>query len=121
MCLGIPMQVMAVEAGHAQCVGRLGLRRVRTALVGDVAIGEWLLVFLDSAQERITVERAREVDATLDLIEAVMQGEGGDGAAAFALPSAMSSEQLRALSGARPEVQDNSHDNSHDTTQGEIA
>lgn len=117
MCLGIPMQVMAQEAGYAQCVGRLGLRRVRTALVGEVMAGEWLLVFLDSAQERISVERAREVDATLDLIESVMQGEGGDGAAAFALPSAMSSEQLRALSGARPEVQDNSHD----TTQGETA
>ncbi|MBV5287333.1 MAG: HypC/HybG/HupF family hydrogenase formation chaperone [Methyloversatilis discipulorum] len=117
MCLGIPMQVMATEAGHAQCVGRLGLRRVRTALVGDVAVGDWLLVFLDSAQECIPVERAQEIDATLDLIESVMQGEAGDGDAAFALPSAMSSEQLRALSGARPEV----HETKNDTTQGEIA
>ncbi|EGK70316.1 MAG: HypC/HybG/HupF family hydrogenase formation chaperone [Methyloversatilis sp.] len=100
MCLGIPMQVMAVEPGHVRCVGRLGLRRVRSALVGEVAVGDWLLVFLDSAQERISAERAREVDATLDMIEAVMQGEGGDGDAAFALPSAMSEEQLRALSGA---------------------
>ncbi len=117
MCLGIPMQVMAVEPGHARCVGRLGLRRVRTALVGDVAVGDWLLVFLDSAQERIAVERAQEIDATLDLIESVLQGEAGDGAAAFALPSAMSSEQLRALSGARAEVNDTTQDN----TQGEIA
>lgn len=100
MCLGIPMQVMAVEPGHVRCIGRLGLRRVRSALVGEVAVGDWLLVFLDSAQERISAERAREVDATLDMIEAVMQGEGGDGDAAFALPSAMSEEQLRALSGA---------------------
>lgn len=113
MCLGIPMQVMAVEPGHVRCVGRLGLRRVRSALVGEVAVGDWLLVFLDSALERISAERAREVDATLDMIEAVMQGDAGDGDAAFALPSAMSSEQLRALSGARPEVLD--------TTQGEIA
>lgn len=113
MCLGIPMQVMAVEPGHARCIGRLGLRRVRTALVGEVAAGDWLLVFLDSAQERIPVERAREVDATLDLIEAVMQGKAGDGDTAFALPSAMSSEQLRALSGARADTQDN--------TQGESA
>ncbi|MDI3514171.1 MAG: hydrogenase expression/formation protein HypC [Rhodocyclaceae bacterium] len=117
MCLGIPMQVMAVEPGHVRCVGRLGLRRVRSALVGEVAVGDWLLVFLDSAQERISADRAREVDATLDMIEAVMQGDAGDGDAAFALPSAMSSEQLRALSGARPEV----HDTTHDTTQGEIA
>lgn len=107
------MQVMAVEPGYARCAGRLGERRVRSALVGEVAVGEWLLVFLDSAQERISVERAREVDATLDLIEAVMQGEAGDGAAAFALPSAMSSEQLRALSGARADLQE--------TTQGDSA
>ncbi|MCQ9375417.1 HypC/HybG/HupF family hydrogenase formation chaperone [Methyloversatilis sp. XJ19-13] len=121
MCLGIPMQVIAVEPGHARCAGRLGERRVRSALVGEVAVGDWLLVFLDSAQERITVERAREVDATLDLIEAVMQGEAGDGDAAFALPSAMSSEQLRALSGARAQVQDTAPDNSQHTTQGESA
>ncbi|MFH1815795.1 MAG: HypC/HybG/HupF family hydrogenase formation chaperone [Pseudomonadota bacterium] len=121
MCLGIPMQVTAVEPGHARCAGRLGERRVRSALVGEVAVGDWLLVFLDSAQERISVERAREVDATLDLIEAVMQGEAGDGNAAFALPSAMSSEQLRALSGARAEVPDISQEDSQDNSQGEIA
>lgn len=104
MCLGIPMQVMGSEPGYARCVGRLGLRRVRTALVGDVAVGDWLLVFLDSAQERISGERAREVDATLDLIESVMQGERGDADAAFALPSSMSADQLMALSGTAARV-----------------
>lgn len=99
MCLGIPMQAIAVEPGHALCAGRTGTCRVRTALVGEAAVGDWLLVFLDSAQERISAERAREIDATLDLIESVMQGERGDGEAAFALPSSMSAEQLMALSG----------------------
>lgn len=117
MCLGIPMQVTEVEPGYARCAGRLGPCRVRTALVGDVAVGDWLLVFLDSAQERIPVERAREIDATLDLIEAVMQGGAGDGEAAFALQSAMSSEQLRALSGARAVM----HESMQNHLPGEIS
>lgn len=111
MCIGIPMQVQRVEPGHAVCAGRGEMRRVRTALVGDVAIGEWLLVFIDSAQERLEADRAREIDATLDLLQAVMNGTADDDAAgrasptaaAFELPSRMSADQLRALSGQATE------------------
>lgn len=104
MCIGIPMQVRSTEPGHAQCVGRSQARRVRTALVGDVTPGEWLLIFLDSAQERISAERAQEIDATLDLLDAALQGQdvsaaSGQSDAAFELPSRMSREQLLALSG----------------------
>lgn len=107
MCIGIPMQVQRVEPGHALCAGRGEMRRVRTALVGEVAIGEWLLVFIDSAQERIGADRAREIDAALDLLQAVMNGNVDTDAtgsvplveAAFDLPSRMSTDQLRALSG----------------------
>lgn len=99
MCIGIPMQVLALEPGHAICAGRGERRRVRTALVGDPAPGDWLLIFLDSAQERISAERAREVDATLDLLAAVQAGAGGGAEAGFALPSRLSREQLLALAG----------------------
>jgi hydrogenase expression/formation protein HypC len=99
MCLGIPMQVSALEPGHAWCDGRLGRQRVRIALVGEVAVGDWLLVFLDSAQQRISAERAREIEATLDLVASAMRGSGGDGDASFALPSAMDTDFLRSLSG----------------------
>lgn len=97
MCIGIPMQVIAVEPGHAVCNGRGEARRVRTALVGHVTLHDWLLVFIDSAQEVITVERAQEINATLDLMQASLAGEALP-AAAFALPSAMSREQVLALS-----------------------
>ena len=111
MCIGIPMQVQRIEPGHAMCAGRGEMRRVRTALVGEVAIGEWLLVFIDSAQEHIGAERARELDATLDLLQAVMSGTAHTDAAgsaslveaAFDLPSRMSTDQLRALSGQATE------------------
>lgn len=102
MCIGIPMQVTATTPGYAQCAGRGDVRRVRTALVGDVAIGQWLLIFIDSAQECISPERAQEINATLDLMEAAMNRESDDilgMAVGFALPSAMSAAQLLALSG----------------------
>lgn len=104
MCIGIPMQVIKTEPGHAQCVGRGEARRVRTALVGDVVPGEWLLVFIDSAQERLDALRVGEINATLDLLQAAMNGDLPDpmdhAHAAFDLPSRWSTEQLRALSGA---------------------
>lgn len=103
MCIGIPMQVLSLEPGHANCHGRGEARRVRTALVGSLAPGDWLLVFLDSAQEIITGQRAQEINATLDLLAAALDGhETGTafehGQAAFELPSRMSREQLLALS-----------------------
>ncbi len=97
MCIGMPMQVTAVEPGHALCEGRGERRRVNTALVGDVAPGDWLLVFLGDAREHIDAERALEVNAALDLVLGAMQGQGADGDAGFELPSSMSAEQLRQL------------------------
>ncbi len=99
MCIGMPMQVTAIEPGHAVCEGRGERRRVNTALVGDVAPGDWLLVFLGDARERIDAERASEVNAALDLVLGAMQGQGADGEAGFELPSRMSAEQLRQLAG----------------------
>ncbi len=100
MCIGIPMQVSAIEPGHAWCEGRGERRRVNTALVGEVVAGDWLLVFLGDARERIDAERAAEVSATLDLVLGAMQGESLGAEAGFELPSRMSAEQLRQLAGS---------------------
>ncbi len=102
MCIGLPMQVCARRPGFATVQGRGEQREVSTALVGEPAVGDWLLVFLDGAREAISPERAAEVDATLDLLQAALVGDLiGDpaGDAAFTLPSATSAEQLRAWSG----------------------
>jgi hydrogenase expression/formation protein HypC len=100
MCIGLPLQVIATKPGHALCEGRGLTRRVRTALVGEVAPGDWLLVFLDNALERLDTSRAAEINATLDLLDGVL-GAGLDGSAdaAFDLPSRLSAADLRALSG----------------------
>ena len=99
MCIGMPMQVTATEPGHAWCEGRGEHRRVNTALVGPVEPGDWLLVFLADAREHIDVDRAAEVNAALDLVLGAMQGLDADGEAGFTLPSQMTVEQLRRLSG----------------------
>lgn len=88
MCLGIPMRVESATAGVATCAGRGGRRRIATLLVGDCAPGDWLLTFLGDARERISAERAGEIDAVLDLLEMAMDG-GGEGAAPFILPSSL--------------------------------
>lgn len=115
MCIGIPMQVLRTRPGHALVLGRGQQREVDTALVGEVAPGDWLLVFLEGARERLSATRAAEVDATLDLIEQAM-GLGGPPAGnpasdttdphapadpGFALPSAWSAEDLARLTGGR--------------------
>lgn len=99
MCLGVPMQVLTVTPGRAIVAGRGRTQPVETALVGEVAPGDWLLVFLDSARERIDAARAAEVDATLDLLEQALGGGHADADAGFVLPSAMDASQLAALTG----------------------
>lgn len=100
MCIGIPMQVIEADGRFALCEGRGERRRVNTALVGDVRRGDWLLVFLDDARERIEADRAAEVNAALDLVLGAMQGHGVDRDVDFALPSQMTPEQMKALTGA---------------------
>lgn len=99
MCIGIPMQVTEADGRFAMCEGRGERRRVNTALVGDVTPGDWLLVFLDDAREVIDAGRAIEVNAALDLVLGAMQGADALTDVEFALPSQMSPEQLRALTG----------------------
>jgi len=103
MCIGLPMQVRSTEPGHAWVEGRGTRRRVNTALVGEPAVGDWLLVFLEGAREPLTAERAAEVNAALDLIDGAMaHGPAGVapwGDPGFALPSAMSAADVAALAG----------------------
>lgn len=102
MCIGIPMKVFRIEPGHAWVAGRGDVKRVDTALVGDVDENDWLLVFLDAARERIDAARATEVNAVLDLVQGAMSGELAALPAddpGFALPSRMDPTALAALAG----------------------
>lgn len=99
MCIGLPMQILATRPGAALCIDRHARQRwIDTALVGEYPPGDWLLVFIDAAREHLDATRAAEIDATLALLDAALHGEAQTDAA-FALPSAMSAEQLAGLLG----------------------
>jgi hydrogenase expression/formation protein HypC len=102
MCIGIPLRVIEAWPGAALADGRGLCERVDTRLVGDVAPGQWLLVFQGAARECIDAARAAEVNAALDLLDAALAGDRAGAAAddpGFELPSRWSAEQLAALAG----------------------
>ncbi len=98
----MPLQAVETWADGALVHGRGRAETVDTRLVGEVRPGDWLLVFNGAAREKLDAQRAAELGAALDLLEAGLAGDL-DAAAAdpgFALPSVMSAEQLAALAGA---------------------
>jgi hydrogenase expression/formation protein HypC len=99
MCIGLPMQVLSLEPGHALCQGMGEKRRVRTALVGDVQPGDWLLVFLDDAREKIDPLRAAEVEQALALVANALHAHKHAMSPSFDLPSALSLQDIQRLAG----------------------
>jgi len=78
MCIGVPMQVVTSGLASALCRARNGEeQQVDTLLVGDVAPGTWLMVFLGGAREVISEETAMQTADALDALSMAMRGEGG--------------------------------------------
>jgi hydrogenase assembly chaperone HypC/HupF len=75
MCLGIPMQVVAIEGPFAWCEGRGRRERLNTMLLEEVAVGDWLYGYLGQAREILTARQAAEINLALDGLTAAMQGE----------------------------------------------
>ncbi|MGY6704447.1 HypC/HybG/HupF family hydrogenase formation chaperone [Roseinatronobacter sp.] len=79
MCVGTPMQVMAVDGIAADCTDGIRRETVDLSLVGDVPAGTWLLTHLGCAREVISEQDARQIMAALDGLRALMAGkEMGD-------------------------------------------
>lgn len=74
MCLGIPMQVLEVCETYAVCRGRNGCQNINIMLVGEVAIGQWLITFLNTAREIISAEQAAQINSALDGLQALVEG-----------------------------------------------
>ncbi len=77
MCIGIPMRVMEGGEVAALCEGRGERQRINMMMVGGCPPGSWVLTFLGVARDRLTEEEAREINQTLDEIEAVLRGDSG--------------------------------------------
>jgi hydrogenase expression/formation protein HypC len=101
MCIGLPMRTVEAWSGQALVEGRGRVETIDTRLVGECVAGDWLLVFQGAAREKLDAERAAEIDAALDLLEAGLSGDvlGAGADPGFALPSAMSAQQLAELTG----------------------
>ncbi|WP_027852276.1 HypC/HybG/HupF family hydrogenase formation chaperone [Marinobacterium litorale] len=75
MCIGIPMQVIVVEAGRALCSDSDRRDWVDIRLVDTPAPGSWLLVFAGAARELISAERAAQVRDALRALQASAEGD----------------------------------------------
>lgn len=98
MCIGIPMQVTIAESGFAFCLDRGEHRRISTLLVGDCAPGDWLLVFLEDAREKIDSARAAEINEVLAMLQLALKGQPDEiTVPEFILPSSMSVAEVNVM------------------------
>jgi len=69
------MQVVEVDGAFAWCEGRGRRERLNTLLLEEVTLGDWVYAVLGQARERMTAQRADEINLALDGLAAAMQGE----------------------------------------------
>jgi hydrogenase assembly chaperone HypC/HupF len=83
MCLGIPLQVVEVDAASgntfAWCEGAVAgvqrRERLNVLWLGEVVPGEWVYAVMGQARERLTPERAAEISQALAGVTAALNGE----------------------------------------------
>ena len=75
MCLGIPMQVVEVDGVFAWCAGRGRHERLNILWLGETSPGDWVYAVLGQAREKLTAQRAAEINLALDGVAAALQRE----------------------------------------------
>lgn len=75
MCIGLPMQIRQSGFGVALCEGMGMQREVDTLLVGDLAPGTWVLVFLNSAREVLSEDDAKKITDAVQAVDMIMKDE----------------------------------------------
>ncbi len=75
MCIGIPMQIVELHGESARCIYRGRETIVDMMLVGPQPSGTWLLVFLDTAREVLSEQKARQIADALEAMRLAMQGD----------------------------------------------
>ena len=69
------MLVLQTAPGFALCEGMGQRREVNTWLIDPPAVGDWLLVFIDSAREKLEPQRARQIGDALHGLQAALDGD----------------------------------------------
>lgn len=79
MCVGVPMQITAIEGIAATTTNGKHTEVVDLSLTPDARVGDWVLTFLGAAREIISADEAQKIGAALDGLRALMNGgELGD-------------------------------------------
>jgi hydrogenase expression/formation protein HypC len=76
MCLGVPMQVQAIDGFAARCEAKGVTREVSLFMLQDepVAVGEFVLVHVGYALRKISAEEAQSAWELFDEVEAAERG-----------------------------------------------
>jgi len=79
MCLGIPMEVLAIDGYRARCSAKSIEREVSLFLLQDqaIAVGDFVLVHVGYAIQKMQAQEARSV---WELYDAVLADDGVDNA-----------------------------------------
>lgn len=81
MCVGVPMQIIAIDGIAATASDGQETQVIDLSLTPEAQVSDWILTFLGSAYEVLSAEQAAKISAALDGLRAVMQG--GDAGSAF--------------------------------------
>ena len=75
MCIAVPMRIVEAE-GLSAVARREGAPdlKVDTSLVGELAPGDWVLVFRESVIRTVSEEEAERIGRALACVSAVMAG-----------------------------------------------
>jgi hydrogenase expression/formation protein HypC len=77
MCLGIPMQIVSIDCYNARCTAKGVQRDVSLFMLQDepVAVGDFVMVHVGYALQKMTEQEARSSWELLDEMLAVEQHE----------------------------------------------
>ncbi len=79
MCVGVPMQITAIDGIAATTTDGRHIEVIDLLLTPDAKEGDWILTFLGASREVITLDEAKKIVAALDGLRSLMQGgELGD-------------------------------------------
>ncbi len=76
MCLGVPMQLRAIDGIVGRADDRGAEALVDLSLVPDALPGDWVLVFLGAARSRLEAGEAAKISAALAGLASLMAGGG---------------------------------------------
>lgn len=77
MCLGIPMQIEAIDGYNARCSAKGVSRDVSLFMLQDesIQVGDYVIVHVGYAIQKMTEQEAR---STWELLDQVLAAEGAD-------------------------------------------